>query len=402
MIPAAVVSLDALPLTVNGKLDTRALPAPEYTASEYRAPQSPTEVALAGIYAQVLGVGRVGVDDSFFDLGGDSISAMRLISAINSSLNVDLGVPALFEAPTIRSLSQRLGTDTESAPEIVPVQTLKGGAGLPLFCIHPAGGVSWPYQVLGEYLDCPILGIQQVPQGEEARSIRAMAADYADRIQETFAGGPYNLLGWSFGGVIAHETAIELQRRGCEVARLILLDAQPGIDDKIALPDHVSGEQQILEEVLRAYNTEAPARNEAAVYEQIAELLHAAGPGSSRYKRLFDVLIKNLSKNIERYRIHEPRVFNGDVIVFYALRDQLERSSYIAQAWGPYTSGEILMYSVECTHKEMLTAESVGLYGQRLRHLLVLTERHLELTQVGLPEAPSGDDGGNFTDERAG
>ena len=110
MVPAAIVVLDALPLTANGKLDTRALPAPEYQdVEQYRAPTNAVEEILAGIYAQVLGVDRVGIDDSFFDLGGDSISAMRLVAAINASLDADLSVRALFDAPTIAQLAPRLG-----------------------------------------------------------------------------------------------------------------------------------------------------------------------------------------------------------------------------------------------------------------------------------------------------
>ncbi|WP_139801931.1 amino acid adenylation domain-containing protein, partial [Mycobacterium angelicum] len=108
MVPVAVVVLEALPLTVNGKLDRRALPAPEYTAVEYRAPESLTEEILAGIYAQVLGIERVGVDDSFFALGGDSLSAMRVIAAINTALDIRLEVRVLFDAPSVRSLSQQL------------------------------------------------------------------------------------------------------------------------------------------------------------------------------------------------------------------------------------------------------------------------------------------------------
>ncbi len=111
MVPAVVVALDTLPLTPNGKLDTRALPAPEYTAGEYRAPANAVEEILAGIYARMLGLERVGVDDSFFDLGGDSLLAMRVIAAVNTSLDAGLAVRTLFDAPTVAQLAPRIGED---------------------------------------------------------------------------------------------------------------------------------------------------------------------------------------------------------------------------------------------------------------------------------------------------
>jgi glycopeptidolipid biosynthesis protein len=99
-------------LTVNGKLDRRALPAPEYqSADRYRAPETAVEETLVDIYAHVLAVERVGVDDSFFDLGGDSISAMRVTAAINTAFDAELAVRTLFEAPTVSALSRHLDPD---------------------------------------------------------------------------------------------------------------------------------------------------------------------------------------------------------------------------------------------------------------------------------------------------
>ncbi|MDM2418495.1 amino acid adenylation domain-containing protein [Mycobacteroides abscessus] len=117
MVPAAVVAVDAIPLTINGKLDKRSLPAPVYhDAARYREPVSPVERTIADIYAHTLGLERIGVEDSFFDVGGDSISAMRVVAAINTALDVDLEVWTIFDAPSVRSLSARLNGAVSASP----------------------------------------------------------------------------------------------------------------------------------------------------------------------------------------------------------------------------------------------------------------------------------------------
>ncbi|WP_442791742.1 amino acid adenylation domain-containing protein [Mycolicibacterium sp. ND9-15] len=369
MVPTQILVLEQFPMTSSGKIDRRALPAPVFTTTSFRAPQTPTEKIVAEIFADVLGLDRAGLDDDFFTLGGDSLSAMRLIAAIKTSLGTDLSVPTVFEAPTVKSLSQRLDTNSVSV-EVAPVQTLKAGTGTPLFCIHAGGGVSWAYHALGIYVDCPIIGIQQVPQnGEtEPRSIREMARNYADRIQNTCPTGPYNLLGWSFGGVVAQEVAIELQRRGGEIAHLILLDARPGMDGSVHLPDRALGEKDMLEAALRFCGVDIPEHDEPLTREQVEELVRDRAPVQfAQYQQLRDLVLHNINTNMELYGAHEPGVFHGDMTVFSAVRDENASSSSPLQSWRPYIAGDMTEYSVDCTHEDMLTAESVSLFGQQLK-----------------------------------
>ncbi|MDH6196197.1 amino acid adenylation domain-containing protein [Mycobacterium frederiksbergense] len=400
MVPAAVLVVDSLPLTVNGKLDARALPAPDYTAGTYRAPTTPTEHIVAGIYAEVLGLERVGVDDSFFDLGGDSLSAMRVIAAINKSLDTHLAVRVMFDAPSVRTLARQVGK-ADSAQEVVPVDVLKEGTGVPLCCIHDGFGLSWSYRALGEYVDGPITGLNQIPHGDEAEpvSIRSMAASYADRLQALYPDGPYKLLGWSFGGVVAHELAIELQRRGCEVQRLILMDAALNLNKaygfgasayRTVAKNHALAEGLVLDYILGANHVDVRPHRRPLSYRQAEKIVQQDGAAgfTPPPKALVEFMVNSLNANQLRLLGHEPDVFNGDIVIFSAarhrndehrgtkvrsrwrgMRNRMAMRSHL-QSWRPYVTGDITAHSVDCTHYEMFTSESLREYGEQLKHSL--------------------------------
>ncbi|MET0399319.1 MAG: non-ribosomal peptide synthase/polyketide synthase [Longimicrobiaceae bacterium] len=234
MVPDAWVTLDSLPLTANGKLDRRALPAPGRGEDAYVAPRTPTEEVLAGIWATVLRVERVGVEDDFFQLGGHSLLAVRLLARVEARTGMRPSLPAFFARPTIAHLAAALG-GVRGAPGTGPLVPLRAGGGKrPLFVVHGVGGAVRSYGELAGHLgpDRPLYGLQSRGLGGEAAplaTIAEMAADYCRAVREVQPEGPYLLGGWSMGGVVAFEMARQLEAAGQRVERVVLVDtSMPG------------------------------------------------------------------------------------------------------------------------------------------------------------------------------
>ncbi len=234
MIPQAFVAIAFLPLTPNGKIDRLRLQAPENLTSNSTdksciPPRTPTESTLAQIWSEILNTELVGISDNFFDLGGDSLLAIRLINEINQQFQRDLPLSDLFLNPTIEALAYSLDSET-NARKWSPLVAIKPrGKNPPFFCVHPIFGVIFPYCELAFQLgeNQPFYGLQ--PKGIDGTSspltnIEDMAADYIAALRTVQPKGPYFLGGWSFGGLVAFEMAQQLLAAGDEVALLAVLD----------------------------------------------------------------------------------------------------------------------------------------------------------------------------------
>jgi amino acid adenylation domain-containing protein len=229
MVPAAYVRLDAMPLTGNGKLDRRALPAPEgkdFVARGYEPPEGPTEETLAEIWSEALGMERVGRNDNFFELGGHSLLAIRVVTQIEKAIGKKVALRTLFSAPTVAGLAHEIdsGGHMRGSNSLLPL--FSGGAGAPIFMVH------WIERDLARHLGRrhPVYGLSYGLAGvhgeEDAtfpEGVEAVASHYIAEMRSVQPEGPYRLIGHSAGGLIAYEMAQQLCRGGESVVFLGLL-----------------------------------------------------------------------------------------------------------------------------------------------------------------------------------
>ena len=378
MVPGVVVLLDTMPLLSNGKVDRRALPAPDRSRPEldksFVAPRDDLELQLAHIWEEILGIRPVGVRDNFFELGGHSLLAIRLFALIEKRLGKKLPVTAVFQGATVEHLADVLRHQATAGPQSSLVAIQPGGSRPPLFLVHPAGGHVFPYVHLAQLLgpDQPCYGLQAkgLEDGQEPHTrIEDMAAHYLQALQTVQPAGPYLLGGWSMGGEVAFEMAQQLHAQGQQVALLALLDSRvPTLDE--AFPEEDADAILLVERYFGISFGPMEFLAKRSKDEQLAFILeHAKSAGlvpaefDLSQARRFVQLIRSDLRATHNYELHR---YPGRVTLFKASETLTGTSPDPTFGWSEWAGGGVEVHIVPGNHANMIYKPHVEVLAEKL------------------------------------
>ncbi|MFZ0922507.1 MAG: amino acid adenylation domain-containing protein, partial [Candidatus Acidiferrales bacterium] len=378
MVPAVFVLLDALPLLSNGKIDRRALPAPDRSRpgleKSYVAPRDDLELQLTRIWEEVLRVRPIGVRDNFFELGGHSLLAIRLFALIEIRLGRKLPLTAVFQGATVEHLVGVLRQQTTRGPQssLVPIQP--GGSKRPLFLVHPAGGHVFPYVHLAQFLgpDQPCYGLQAkgLEDGQDPHTrIEDMATYYIQALQTMQPTGPYLLGGWSMGGVVAFEMAQQLHAQGQRVALLALLDGRIPTPEE-TFPDEDANVILLVERYFGISFGPMESLAQLSKDEQLAFILERAKSAGlvpaeldvSQARRFVELLRSDL-RATQNYGLH---LYPGRVTLFKASETPEGASPDATLGWSAWASGGVEVHIVPGNHANLVYEPHVEVLAEKL------------------------------------
>lgn len=382
MQPQRLIFLAELPLSRNGKLDRKALPAPPPQPNEAGGiPSGLIEQRLCEYFADALQIPVVAPEANFFELGGNSLSAVDVAARINAGLGWQITIASIFAHPSPRALAEH---GPEHAPNMLAPSLLlrpgpyATGNTLPtLFCIHPAGGIAWCYSGLARFLKtpCEIVGLQAqglTPGSCITPSMDVMAEEYANRIRTHQPEGPYWLIGWSVGGMIAHSVAARLERQGLKVELLAMMDAYPSdLWRRFAFETLSPKEEEsmalaallFIAGIALPFDRDLPSlivpKGEMLERAQTVELLRKHGNALASLDdctldRLIDVVIN--SRRLVGGSDHDN--YHGDVLFFTAAAPRAEDWLDLG-AWRHYVHGRIHNIDIDCDHPGMARPEAL-------------------------------------------
>ncbi len=364
MIPERFVLLAQLPLTPSGKIDRRALPAPDsevVAAREFVPPRDALELRLAQLWQQTLDLYPIGITDNFFELGGHSLLAVRLASEIQAWTGRELPLATLFQHATVEQLAHLLRQQTTTAVGLAENRSLvclqPAGSQSPFFCVHPGGGHVLLYLDLARSLDDdrPFYGLQSAGldgQAEPLTDIGEMASRYLVEIKTVQPAGPYYLGGWSMGGMVAFEMARQLQANDETVALLALIDvSQPAAAAGAASAAGAESNTFLhffAQDLGLSLDELPPTFAGMDTHAQIAVILEQAKAAN---KMPPDVTIDQVAQMLRVFQAnfaamlsYQPQTYAGPVVFLNAAgspnRDQPDRG-WAAWVAGPWQSMEL-------------------------------------------------------------
>ncbi len=369
MVPAAEITLAALPVTSNGKLDRKALPAPEFTASG-RAAETGAERLLARLYAEILHLDAPApAEADFFALGGDSLSAVRLVLRIAEETGRDPGLGAIFENPVLDMLAARLDAAGPTEDGLGPLIRLAQGASdrAPLFLIHPAGGLGWGYRALARALapGVTVYAVQHPgldPSVALPENLAALAAGYATLVAKTQPEGPIHLAGWSVGGIIAQEMAVGLAAMGRETGLVALMDSYPtDVWRNEPEPDPAAALRALL--AIAGHDPEAhrdlDSRDKVVAFLRQGDSAMGALPD-----QVLDGVVRLVTDTNRLVRSHQHRRYDGTITHIRAGNDHAGRD-LTPSLWAPYAAATDRL-EIPFLHSEMISPAAIALIAPEL------------------------------------
>ena len=358
MLPAAEVLLDAMPVTVNGKLDRKALPVPDFSVTG-RDAETGLERLLAGLYAEILHLPEpAGAETDFFAAGGDSLSAVNLSLRIAEATGHETGLGVIFENPVLSALAAALERGAVS-DGLGPLMLLADGDedAPPLVLIHPAGGLAWGYRHLARLIAPArrVYGIQHPGLDLSCAmpgSLDALAHDYATLLRRTFGSGRVHLAGWSVGGIIAQAMAAMIEADGDSVGAVVLLDSYPADAWRDApAPDPV----QALRALLAIAGLDPDAHQELDSRDKVAAFLRGSETALGALpEAVMDGVIRVVTDTNRLVRGHHHRVLRGDLVHIAAALDH-HGTSLHAGMWDAYAQG-VERHGIAQLHSGMTSA----------------------------------------------
>jgi amino acid adenylation domain-containing protein len=385
MVPNTFVRIEKMPLTPNGKTERKSLPEPKLdridTGAQFIAPQTDLEKKLATTWQKVLGLVEVGVTDSFFDLGGDSLLAVQIILEFERTLDRSLPLSVFYASATIRQMVAWIQGDGTDTPDRDVICLKAQGVRPPLFCLPGRGGTPFSYRGLAELIDDkrPIYGLQYPGLHENELpfdSISALARELLRRIRHVQPQGPILLIGYSFGGLVAYEIAQQIKQQGGDVPYLALLDTTvPGaikprpLIHRLWIKLNGLTPATAMNRLQRIISPTSPTSSTASTHTP-GQWMDDEIPIPHGNGHITEALVRLRTAALHARKTYRPEPYDGDLCLFRS-SDEPDWMRYVTvkenNGWGELIRGRVYVLPVLGSHLEIFDAAHTPVLAEQVR-----------------------------------